>query len=107
MSGNSAVFIALALGSLIVSTPALAQLTPPAGSAGAGNTPISGIPIRSRQSEGALRPQRHRKRRKYSAAPQQHPAPTDLLRIVGLFVTAVARRHTALCRRVATDHQRV
>ena len=45
MSGNSAVVLALALGSLILSTPALAQLTPPAGSAGAGNTPISGIPF--------------------------------------------------------------
>ena len=50
MSGNSAIVRALALGCLIVSspalsTPALAQLTPPAGSAGAGNTPISGIPF--------------------------------------------------------------
>jgi hypothetical protein len=50
MSGNSAVVLALALGGLILSTPvlstpAVAQLTPPAGSAGAGNTPISGIPF--------------------------------------------------------------
>jgi hypothetical protein len=53
MSGNSArilasilaSILALALGSLILPTQAFAQLTPPAGSAGAGNTPISGIPF--------------------------------------------------------------
>jgi hypothetical protein len=50
MSGNSAIVLALALGGLILSTPvlstpAVAQLTPPAGSAGAGNAPISGIPF--------------------------------------------------------------
>ena len=43
MSRNSALVLALALGSLIV--PAQAQLTPPAGSAGAGNSPISGVPF--------------------------------------------------------------
>jgi hypothetical protein len=35
----------LALGSLIVPAPAFAQLTPPAGSAGAGNSAISGVPF--------------------------------------------------------------
>ena len=45
MSGNSAVVLALVLGSLVVATPAVAQLTPPAGSAGAGNSPISGVPF--------------------------------------------------------------
>jgi hypothetical protein len=45
MSRNSALFLALALGSLILPAQALAQLTPPAGSAGAGNTPINGIPF--------------------------------------------------------------
>ena len=45
MSRNSALFLALALGSLIVPAQAFAQLTPPAGSAGAGNSPISGVPF--------------------------------------------------------------
>jgi hypothetical protein len=45
MSRNSALVLALALGSLIVSTQAFAQLTPPAGSAGAGNSAISGVPF--------------------------------------------------------------
>ena len=45
MSRNSALVLALALGSLIVPAQAFAQLTPPAGSAGAGNSPISGVPF--------------------------------------------------------------
>jgi len=45
MSRNSALVLALALGSLMVPAQALAQLTPPAGSAGAGNSPISGVPF--------------------------------------------------------------
>jgi hypothetical protein len=45
MSRNSALVLALALGSLIVPAPAPGQLTPPAGSAGAGNSPISGVPF--------------------------------------------------------------
>jgi hypothetical protein len=45
MSRNSALVLVLALGGLIMSAPAFAQLTPPAGSAGAGNTPINGIPF--------------------------------------------------------------
>jgi hypothetical protein len=44
MSRNSMLVLALALGSLIVSAQAFAQLTPPAGSAGAGNSAINGIP---------------------------------------------------------------
>ena len=45
MSSNSALVFALALGSLILPAQAFAQLTPPAGSAGAGNSPISGVPF--------------------------------------------------------------
>src|SRR6201996_2039637 len=45
MSRNCALVLALAFGSLILPAPAFAQLTPPAGSAGAGNSPISGIPF--------------------------------------------------------------
>jgi hypothetical protein len=37
--------IVLALGSLFVGAQAFAQLTPPAGSAGAGNSAISGVPF--------------------------------------------------------------
>jgi hypothetical protein len=45
MFRNSALVLALALGSLmIVPAQAFAQLTPPAGSAGAGNSAINGIP---------------------------------------------------------------
>jgi hypothetical protein len=35
----------LLLGTLVAPASAYAQLTPPAGSAGAGNTPISGVPF--------------------------------------------------------------
>ena len=45
MSRNSALVLALALGSLILPARAFAQLTPPAGSAGAGNSAISGVPF--------------------------------------------------------------
>ena len=45
MFRNSALVLAFALGSLTVSTQAFAQLTPPAGSAGAGNAPINGVPF--------------------------------------------------------------
>jgi hypothetical protein len=45
MSRNSLLALVLALGSLILPAPAFAQLTPPAGSAGAGNSAISGVPF--------------------------------------------------------------
>jgi hypothetical protein len=45
MSRCSAFVIALLLGSLAAPASAYAQLTPPAGSAGAGNSPISGVPF--------------------------------------------------------------
>jgi hypothetical protein len=45
MSRNFVLVLALVLGSLIVPRQAFAQLTPPAGSAGAGNSPISGVPF--------------------------------------------------------------
>jgi hypothetical protein len=45
MSRNSALVLVLALGSLILPAQAFAQLTPPAGSAGAGNSAISGVPF--------------------------------------------------------------
>ena len=51
MSRTSAVVLTLLLGSLIAPPKTLAQgvtlaqLTPPAGSAGAGNSPISGVPF--------------------------------------------------------------
>src|SRR5580692_6344374 len=45
MSRHFALVLALAIGSLILPAQAFAQLTPPAGSAGAGNSPINGIPF--------------------------------------------------------------
>lgn len=45
MSRNAALVLTLAVSVLIVPAQALAQLTPPAGSAGAGNSPINGIPF--------------------------------------------------------------
>jgi hypothetical protein len=44
MSRNPALVLVVALG-LIIPAKAFAQLTPPAGSAGAGNAPISGVPF--------------------------------------------------------------
>jgi hypothetical protein len=45
MSRCSALVIGLLLGNLAVPVSAYGQLTPPAGSAGAGNSPISGVPF--------------------------------------------------------------
>jgi hypothetical protein len=45
MSRNSALVLILLLGSLVAPASAYAQLTPPAGSAGAGNSAISGVPF--------------------------------------------------------------
>src|SRR3954447_2448262 len=45
MSRISALVLTLALGSLILPAQAFAQLTPPAGSAGAGNSAVSGVPF--------------------------------------------------------------
>jgi len=45
MSRHFALALALAIGSLILPAQAFAQLTPPAGSAGAGNSPINGVPF--------------------------------------------------------------
>src|SRR5215468_4381730 len=45
MSRCSALVIALLLGTLAAPASVYGQLTPPAGSAGAGNSPISGIPF--------------------------------------------------------------
>src|SRR5215475_12008079 len=45
MSRNSALVLALVVGCLSVPGQAFAQLTPPAGSAGAGSSAISGVPF--------------------------------------------------------------
>ena len=45
MFRNSMLVLVLLLGSLVAPGSAYAQLTPPAGSAGAGNSPISGVPF--------------------------------------------------------------
>src|SRR5215471_6616766 len=45
MFRNSALVLILLLGSFVAPRSAYAQLTPPAGSAGAGNSPISGVPF--------------------------------------------------------------
>jgi len=45
MFRNSMLVLVLLLGSLVAPGNAYAQLTPPAGSAGAGNSPISGVPF--------------------------------------------------------------
>jgi hypothetical protein len=45
MSRNSPLVLILLLGSLAAPASAYAQLTPPAGSAGAGNSAISGVPF--------------------------------------------------------------
>jgi len=45
MSRCSALVIALLLGNLAAPASVYGQLTPPAGSAGAGNSPISGVPF--------------------------------------------------------------
>jgi hypothetical protein len=44
MFRNAALVLVMALG-LVLPASAFAQLTPPAGSAGAGNSPISGVPF--------------------------------------------------------------
>jgi hypothetical protein len=59
--------------------------------------------VRSRQSQGALRPQRHRKRRKSAAAPQQHPGTSTNTN--GRPDTAVTRCRASLSERVTADHR--
>jgi hypothetical protein len=55
MSRRSSLVLA-ALASLILPGQALAQLTPPAGSAGAGNAPISGVPYGPANPRGVSDP---------------------------------------------------
>jgi hypothetical protein len=45
MLRNSVLVLVLLIGGLVAPGSAYAQLTPPAGSAGAGNSPISGVPF--------------------------------------------------------------
>ena len=45
MFRNSVLVLVLLLGSLVAPGSAYAQITPPAGAAGAGNSPISGVPF--------------------------------------------------------------
>jgi hypothetical protein len=60
--------------------------------------------VRPSQSQGALRSQRHRQRRKYPAAPPQSSSAGHLLR-VGRSAGA-ARTPRDAARRLAADHQR-
>jgi hypothetical protein len=80
MSRNSALVLVLALGSLISPAPAFAQLTPPAGSAGAGNSAISGVPFGPANprvlSDPAASEMPHLSRRS-APTPRRHRCPTD------------------------------
>src|SRR5580700_10649501 len=49
-------FVLAVLGSLVLPGHAFAQLTPPAGSAGAGNSPISGVPFGPAKPRGLSDP---------------------------------------------------
>src|SRR5258707_7931912 len=55
------VLVLAVLGSLYLSGQALAQLTPPAGSAGAGKSPIRGRPLCSAHTQGLSHPHPLRK----------------------------------------------
>jgi hypothetical protein len=59
--------------------------------------------IRSRQSQGPLRPQRHRKCLKSAAAPQQHAGTSTSTN--GLADTVITRCRAALSESVGADHR--
>ncbi len=107
MSRNSALVLVLALGSLILPAQAFAQLTPPAGSAGAGNSAISGVPFGPANPRVLSDPSGIGNAATCPAAPRQPPGANDVLRI-DQSVTAVAhsRRRAALRGRITADHQR-
>ena len=103
MSRNPALVLFTAL-ALIAPAKAFAQLTPPAGSAGAGNSSISGVPFGPANPRALS--QRHRQRREYPAAPPQPSAAGRLLRLGRSVGIARTPRAAALYRRLAADHQR-
>jgi hypothetical protein len=84
MSRNLALILIGLLGSLVAPESAYAQLTPPAGSAGAGNSPISGVPsvppiparsatpAASATHRGSRRLVETRRRRQLSTDPSVH-----------------------------------
>ena len=81
---------------------AFAQLTPPAGTAGAGLAPMR-HPVRSRKSQAAFRSERHRQRGERAAAPLQYPYNH---RPSGTSGAGRCRRTAFLSLRITADDQR-
>src|ERR1700730_18833191 len=107
MSRNSALVLVLALGRLILPARAFAQLPPPAGSAGAGNSAISGVPFGPANPRVLSDPSGIGNASLIPPLRTNPPGAIGVLRI-GQFATAVthARRRAALRGRITADHQR-
>ena len=104
MSRNPALVLFVAL-ALIAPARAFAQLTPPAGSAGAGNSSISGVPFGPANPRSLSDPSGIGNACEYPAAPPQPATAARLLRLGRYAGAARAPRDAALCRRLAADRQ--
>jgi len=93
-------FVLAVFGSLYVQGQACAQLTPPAGSAGAGSSAISGVPF-GPANPRVLSDPSGVGNAKPTAAPQQHPSTNGLPDTVVIHSCC----HAALPDRVTADHR--
>ena len=104
MSRNPALVLFTAL-ALIAPARAFAQLTPPAGSAGAGNSAISGVPFGPANPRALSDPSGIGNA---ASVPPLRPNPPPPVTSYGSVDTGATRtaRDAALYRRLAADHQR-
>ena len=97
------VLVLAVLGSLVLPGHAFAQLTPPAGSAGAGNAPISGVPYGPANPRSASDPSGIGNAANMPAVRSNTPAP-----VVNSYQTGPIRSVTppSVSGRITADHQR-
>ena len=105
MSRNPALVLFTAL-ALIVPASAFAQLTPPAGSAGAGNSSISGVPFGPANARALSDPSGIGNAASVPPLRPNPPAPVTSYGSVDTRGATRTARDAALYRRLAADHQR-
>ena len=105
MSRNPALVLFAAL-ALIAPANAFAQLTPPAGSAGAGNSAISGVPFGPANPRALSDPSGIGNASSIPPLRPNPPAPVTSYGSVDTPAPRARARDAALCRRLAADHQR-
>ena len=104
MSRNSMLVLFAAL-ALFAPATAFAQLVPPAGSAGAGNSAISGVPFGPANPSVLSDPSGIGNASRIPPLAPNPPGTADFLWCGRYAVAAGARGDGALCRRLAADHQ--